>query len=190
MEHPVARGPNFVYGKQFVLDAYGRDTWNRVLARMPDPAAGVWKGIFLATEVYPFSAFKAMATALAQETGMRNDAELARMYSFIADQSLNRIYKVFFRLANPSFVIGNYPKLWTRFFAAGQVEVPESGREHATVVFTLPEMFLDWLPPACLGFSTKAVEMAGGRELTQQQRGKTRVAAGEWQITFDLRWRE
>lgn len=190
MEDRIARGPNFVYAREFVRQVHGDAVWARVLAALPEPAAEVWRGSLLASGVYPFSAFRAMAVALAAETGARGDREMARMYEHIADRSLSLIYKVFFRVTRPSFVIGNYPKLWARFFTEGTVEVPRAEREGATLVFTLPEVFLDWLPPACLGFSTRAVQMAGGTELTQRQTERSPLPDGNWRIVYDLRWSE
>ena len=55
------------------------------------------------------------------------------------------------------------------FFNAGSVEVPLVEKGHAVLKFLPPEIFNDWLPPACLGYSKKAVEMAGGRNLTMQR---------------------
>ena len=110
------------------------------------------------------------------------------MDEYIADRSLNIVYKMFFKVTSPSFVIGNYPKLWRRFFTVGKVEVPLVEEGHAKVKFILPEIFLDWLPPACLGYSTKAVEMAGGKNLTMKQLSKFSLPNGEWEIVYELRW--
>ena len=34
----------------------------------------------------------------------------------------------------------------------------------------LSEIFLDWRPPACMGYSKKAVEMSGGRDLSMREK--------------------
>lgn len=185
----AARGPNFVYSREFIQKAHGPEAWLRILDALPPEAATVWRTAIL-DRCYPFSAYKAILPAIAQETGASTDQELARMYAYSADRSLTTVFKVFLRMANPSFVIGKYPQLWNLFFAGGEVRVPEARKGEARVEFTVPEIFLDWLPAACLGYSYKAVELAGGRDLTQEEEGRERLPNGTWRITYRLHWKE
>jgi hypothetical protein len=106
------------------------------------------------------------------------------------DRSLNAVYKIFFKLANPSFVIGNYPKLWSRFFTTGSVTVPTAEKGFAKLHFQLPEMFLDWLGPACLGYSNKAVSMSGGRNVLVEELSRKLMPGGHWEVDFEIRWSE
>ena len=189
MAEVKARGPNFVYAKKFIIKEYGPGVWEKLLASIPADAAEIWTAP-LANLSYPFTAFKSMVTALSRETGGVKEAETARLYEFIADNSLNILYKAFFQFANPSYVLKNYPKLWDRFFEAGKVEVPVAEKGNAVIKFTLPEIFLDWLSPACLGYSKKAVEMAGGRNLTMLQKSKSQLPDNLWVIEYGLKWDE
>ncbi len=190
MAEVLARGPNFVFAKEFILRTYGKETWERLVATLAPADGKIWTGPPLTYESYPFTAFKSMVSSLSKEVGIREDAETAQLYEYIADRSLNVLYKVFFRLANPSFVIKNYPKLWERFFNTGKVEVPVAEKGHAVVKFTLPAIFLDWLPPACLGYSKKAVELAGGRNLRMKERSKSLLPNDDWEIVYELKWEE
>lgn len=185
----VARGTNFVLAREYVVAQHGDAVWERVLARLAPGHRAVWESASVVIRTYDFAAFKAAAAALAAETG-EGEATLARMYAYIADRSLNGLYKAFFRLANPAFVIGNFPRLWGRFFTTGTVDVPAAGRERAELRFVLPEIFLSWLGPACLGYSTKAVEMAGGRDVTVRELRRGRRQDGAWEVHFEVRWRE
>jgi hypothetical protein len=190
MAEIMARGPNFVYAKKFILQEYGSEIWEKLLMSVPSDAATIWRETPLVTSSYPFRAFKAVVSSLSEVIGMNEEVETARLYEFIAENSLNFLYKIFFQLMNPSFVIKNYPKLWDRFFDTGKVEVPIAEKGHAIVKFTLPKIFLDWLSPACRGYSKKAVEMAGGKNLALSQVGKTSLSADSWEIVYELKWDE
>ena len=98
-----ARGPNFVYRKKYILQEHGFEIWANLIARLPADAAEIWLGPPLANMSYPFSAFNLMVADLSKEAGIVKEAETARLYEFIADSSLNILYKAFFQLANPSF---------------------------------------------------------------------------------------
>ena len=190
MEPVLARGPNFVYGREFVRETYGLKSWEEVIAALPAEAGAVWTGPMLITGSYPFAAFKSMLGALTDAVGARPEVETARMYSYIADRSLNSVYKFFFRFAQPSFVISRYPILWQRFFESGQVEVPFARAGHARLDFILPEIFLDWIRPACLGYSTKAISLSGGSNLEMKDLEPSRLTDGEWRIAYALSWQE
>ena len=112
------------------------------------------------------------------------------MYSYIADRSLNSIYKFFFSLTQPSFVISRYPVLWQRFFKSGAVEVSGAGAGRARLDFTLPEIFLDWIRPACLGYSAKAVGLSGGSDLVLDELERSRLPDGQWRVAYQLTWQE
>lgn len=190
MDTVLARGPNFVYGREFVREEHGPEVWERVIAALPPEAAAVWEGTLLVTGAYPFSAFKAMLAALTGLVGARPDDETARMYSYIANRSLNSVYKFFLRLAQPSFVISHYPILWKRFFLSGSVQVPDAGPGRARLEFDLPEIFLDWIRPACLGYSSRAVSLSGGSDLELEEIERVQQPDGEWRISYALRWKE
>lgn len=186
----LAKGVSFLYARTYIQTKYGQETWEKVVQSMPLESKEVWAHSLLVTKEYPFEAFKDMMSSLAGVLKTAKDAELAAIYEHIADQSLNKMYKIFFRLAYPSFVIKNYPSLWKMFFNAGTVEVPVAEKGHAIVRFLLPEIFNDWLPPACLGYSKKAVEMAGGRGLTMDRISRGKKGEDRWETVYELRWNE
>lgn len=188
MAEVLAKGVNFVYAKRFIEQEYGAEAWQKILNSLPQEAKNLWAQGTMVSSSYPFSAFKEMTYALSLSLGVRKDSELARIYEYIADQSLNKVYKLFFSLTNPSFVIKNYPKLWAMFFNSGTVEVETPGKGFAVLKFNLPEIFLDWITPACLGYSKKAVEMAGGRNLTMKTVKKDLVSRDTREIVFELKW--
>ena len=142
----AAKGVNFLYSKRFIESKYGEAVWAQIMKSLSKESQEIWEAGLLVYKEYPFAAFKEMISALTRELKLAKDSELASIYEYIADQSLNKIYKIFFTFANPSFVIKNYPRLWDKFFNSGKVEVPLSEKGHAVVKFTLPEIFLDWLP--------------------------------------------
>lgn len=190
MQEVLARGVNFVYTKQYIINKYGIETWKLLLQSLSEDARKIWGDILVPIQEYPFLLFKELISDLALALNIKQDSELASIYEYIADQSLSKLYKIFFRFANPSFVIKNFPKLWSRFFNTGKVEVPVSESGHAILKFTLPGIFLDWLDPACFGYSKKAVEMAGGKNMTMEKKGADKTSDDLWEIVFELHWNE
>ncbi len=187
---PIARGPNFVYSREFVKEHHGEEVWERVLQGLPPEAAAFWRGPLLVTGRYSFVSLLEMTRVLCDQTDMEGCEELSDMYAHIADRSLNTIYRFFLRFSQPSFVISHYPTLWKRFFESGRVEVPVAGDRAAKLVFEVPSIFLDWLPPACLGYSKKAIELAGGRDVRMDETGREKLSGDTWRVVFLLNWEE
>lgn len=190
MTEVMARGPNFVFAEEFIRSTHGAVVWEQVLSEMPESAGSVWQQPLLLTGAYPFSAFKEMLAALARVVGEIPEQETTQMYEFIADKSLSSIHKFFFRFADASFVIKRYPILWQRFFKSGEVRVLEAANGRARLEFDLPEIFSDWLEPACFGYSKRAVEMAGGTDLTIECVECNELPGGIWRTAFELSWTE
>jgi hypothetical protein len=190
MEEVMARGVNFLYSREFIKNKYGEQLWERLMKVLPPKTAKLWNGPLLSLSNYPFADFKLMLQALSDELKTEKREKTAELYTYIADRSLNTMYKVFFRFSQPAFVLKNYPKLWDRFFTSGEVTVPQADKGTAVVSFKLPEIFLDWLPSACYGYSKKAVEMSGGRSLEQEEVEQTKLPDGEWRMTCRLRWEQ
>jgi hypothetical protein len=190
MNDNIARGPNFLYAREYVISTGGEKTWNEVLQKLTAEHAAVWRGTLLISSEYPFPAFKEMVRAWSEVTGGTSREATAKLYGFIADRSLNTVYRFFLKLSQPAFVLRNFPKLWERFFTAGTVEVPVAEKGRAVIRFTLPDVFQDWLEPACYGYSRKAIEMAGGRDVAMKPSGATMLHDGTMEAAFDLTWTE
>jgi hypothetical protein len=190
MSEVMAKGVNFVCSKKYINSKYGAETWDRIIQFMPDEAKAVWRGSLLAGNSYPFTAFKDMMSALTRELKFTKEQEIAAIYEYIADQSLTTMHKIFFRILNPSLVIKNYPKLWKMFFNTGTVTVPLAEKGHAVLIFLLPEIFNDWLPPACHGYSKKAVEMAGGKSIVLKKNSANKMSTDLWETVYELWWTE
>lgn len=188
MEEIMARGVNFLYSREYIQNKYGMEMWNRLISKLPESSVKLWSGPMLSLSNHPFVEFKLMLSVLSRELVEEKDKSTAELYGYIADRSLNTLYKVFFRFSQPAFVLKNYPRLWSRFFTSGEVKVLSAQKGMAEINFKLPEIFLDWLSSACYGYSKKAVEMSGGYDLKQEEIEKTQLPDGEWKIIYKLTW--
>ncbi|HAV92354.1 TPA: hypothetical protein DCW38_04150 [candidate division WOR-3 bacterium] len=134
MEQEIrARGMNFIYAKEYILKTQGEEFWKTLISKLSFDSAKVWTSPLLSLSNYPFEVFKEMVYALSRELNADKITSTAEMYAYITDRSLNTLYKVFFRMANLSFVLKNYPKLWDRFFTSGEVTVPTPDKNTAQI---------------------------------------------------------
>ncbi len=185
-----AKGPNFIYTKQFIIQQYGENQWQMLINNLSPAHRAVWLESHNLNKIYPFPAFKELVALFSEMTQESSQERTAEIYAYIADRSLNSVYKMFFNMTSPAFVLKNYPKLWKKFFNTGTVSVPIIQQYYAMINFDLPDIFEDWLPPACLGYSKKAVELAGGRNLSQKLNSKIKKEDGWYNYFYELSWEE
>ncbi|MBU1355707.1 MAG: hypothetical protein KJ620_04005 [Candidatus Edwardsbacteria bacterium] len=190
MNEKYARGPSFVFAKEYVIKTNGEQIWDAVLKRLPPEYEQVWRGTLLISDDFPFQAFRDMIKAWSETTGAASNEATATLYGYIADRSLSSVYRFFFKFAQPALVLKNFPKLWARFFNTGTVTVPMAEKGHAVIQFQLPEIFQGWLEPACYGYSKKAIEMAGGKNVKMMPSGKELLQNGTLKAAYELTWTE
>jgi len=104
MEQVLARGVNFLYTKQFIIEKYGNKEWEQALQLLSAEAQKIWKEPVLPVHEHPFDLYKELISSLTGASNIKQFIELSSIYEYIADHSLNKLYKVFFSFAKPQFV--------------------------------------------------------------------------------------
>ena len=185
-----ARGINFIGVKKYVEMNYGEELWQQLVSSLSPAAQAVWADTLSSGSAYPFSAFKEIIATLHSTLKTTNESEAAAVYEYIIDQSVSSLGKIYHRMTQPSQVVRNYPQLWSRLFSTGTVEVPVATRGRGVVRFLLPDIFDEVLPAACLGYSKKAVEMGGGKDLSMTRTSYQKKDEGLFESVYELRWSE
>ncbi|TAK01247.1 MAG: hypothetical protein EPO39_14445 [Candidatus Manganitrophaceae bacterium] len=182
----MAKGTNFVYFQEYVIQKHGKAFWDQFMAKADVQEKKTWEAAYIGGW-YPFVDFKGAFFRYAKMQGGGNEA-LSEAYEFIADRSLNTLYRLFFKaMSSPQFVLKNYPRLWSMFFNQGNVEVLEGEGTRCRFRFILPEVFLDWLPPACIGYTRKAVTLAGGKNVIVRE--ESRAKESQMQVVvYTVQW--
>jgi len=189
MDDAFAKGINFVFAKEYILQKYPEPIWDKALNNIPEEYVLVWKNASM-NGCYSFNAFKAMVNAISTLVNIKSKEEYSKLYEYIADKSLNTIYKIFFKLTQPAFVISKYPILWNRFFIIGEIKITFTEKGAANLNFILPEIFNDWIEAACYGYSKKAIDLSGGRNMLQQMISQKKIDEDKWESVFKIMWNE
>jgi hypothetical protein len=75
MSEVLAKGVSFLYARTYIVAKYGQETWEKVVRSMPPESREIWAHSLLATNEYPFTAFKDMMSSLASAPKTAKDAE-------------------------------------------------------------------------------------------------------------------
>ncbi len=139
----------------------------------------------------PFELFVGLSETIDRLFG-RGDLELCReLGRYSARVNLPTIYRIFYALGNPAFIVGRAPRVWDVHYSSGRLESETfkegdgvEGARLRIVAFRTPHRAHCL---AVLGWSELAVELSGGKLVAAEEtRCRTR---GDDACEIISRWR-
>jgi uncharacterized protein (TIGR02265 family) len=116
------KGTNLAHVHAFVLKELGEPGLVSLRAALK-PETQTALDSYIAASWYPANVYVELLQALDVTLGKGDGELLKRAGAYAAEYDLTRIHRVFFRLANPAFVLEKSMEIWSRFFDTGQWKV-------------------------------------------------------------------
>jgi hypothetical protein len=186
---PVAntKGTSFAQARHFVVDHFGERGWVDVLERVTMADREVLESV-VAVGWYDLALYARLIRAIDGAHGKGDLRLMNQLGRYEAEKDLKVVHRLFFRLANPAYVVEKAGEYWRRFHDTGTWNIT---RESPTVVHgTLS----DWgvvdaaLCAELTAYMTRIVELVGGRDPNIDHR--VCRARGDSTCFFRMRWRD
>jgi hypothetical protein len=134
----------------------------------------------------PMDVFVAVNVAADRLFG-KGDLRLCQdMGAWAADRNLPKLFRLFYKLGSPAFVLTNAPKLWSAHYDSGHLEVVRKGEkslELSVCEFAVPHRAHCL---SVLGWVGKSIEISGGT-LTRAEEVTCRTTGGK-ACTMAVQW--
>jgi predicted hydrocarbon binding protein len=170
-------------------DQVGREEMAKVLAGLPPDARAVFDTRIRKAAWYPYPAFVALLRAIDARCGSGDLTYCEQIGKAAADADLSTVFKVFVRMASPSWLIRACPRVWGRYYEVGSMRATAWEPERTQVVI---EGFPGIDPAHCWlmrGWMIGALKVIGIEVLPGAD--ETRCAAkGDPCCEFTCRWRQ
>ena len=151
--------------QRYVHEHFGEDEWRAMVAALaPAERQPIEHGI-LVSAWYPFGLFIAIVRAAEAQLGTRVPRLHREMGRAAADYGLTTLYKIFFKVGSPQFIITRSAKVWRTYYTSGDMTVPVCEDGHAVVELVGFEEPARELCERLPGFFERTVELSGGREV-------------------------
>jgi hypothetical protein len=114
-----------LYGRlKYVRSHHGEAPLDRVLAELPDQdmARNLRLGA-IRSEWYPFETLVSLIEAIDRVCGKGDGALFRPMAAQIAEDDLKTVYKAFFRIASPGYIITKASHVWQQYYDAGELVI-------------------------------------------------------------------
>jgi hypothetical protein len=183
---PRSRGTSLLNNRSWVEHRFGAEGWSRFLAAVsPDDQRTL--STALAVGWYDLGVELRMLDAIERTVCEGDRALLAEMGRYTADHDFGGVQRLFFRLANPAYVMEKAMAYWSRYYDTGRWEVRRvpHGAEGTLVDFAASDERF------CLttrGYIGRMFELVGARDVRVEHprcRGR-----GDAECLFQGRWRE
>lgn len=118
---------------RYVADHFGPDAVEAVTAGLPAGERDAIRNGVLVSQWYRFGAM----AEIMRETRRLHGAKTPDLYRDMgrasADYALTTIYKIFFKVGSPQFIITRAASVYGNYYSAGSATVIDSGRGYATL---------------------------------------------------------
>jgi hypothetical protein len=149
---------------RFLQDRFGPTGTGAVLDRLDPEDRDLVRSGLLDSVWYPMPLLLRLMRAAAQVHG-GGEPELARqMGRASAESGVRGVYKVFFKVGSPQFIIGRASRVFASYYDTGEIRLVESRAGRAV----LDLVGFEGSPEFCQriqGWMERTVELAGGRNL-------------------------
>jgi predicted hydrocarbon binding protein len=112
------RGRVLSNAQRFVVDQFGEDGWKAVLDHLPNADAETLAGV-VSVGWYDIGLYDRVHEAIHAVLGARDARVMDRLGRYCAEHDLTTVHRVFFRMANPAFLIEKHADYWRRYQDTG-----------------------------------------------------------------------
>jgi hypothetical protein len=155
------KGSVFLADREYIVDRYGIEGWDRTLARLTKLDREVLGGV-IAVGWYELALHHRFNRAVVDELSPLDPRVLEHMARSAAEQHLTRIHRVFMSLANPAYVLEKAGQYWSRFYDSGEWRVYRlpNGADAELVGVSQPD---DLMCKAVTAYVQRLFELVGAR---------------------------
>ncbi len=170
----------------YIRKYFGEEALDRVLEGFDEATAAMLRQGPLLSEWYPFELFLTFAERADQVCGNGDGSLLRPMAGQVAQDNLTTVYKTFFRVATPSFILKRAVQIWHQYYDSGELLIVRNEPRLVDIEISDFETPHHIHCESIAGWVQRCIQMTGARDCTvQHSRCRTR---GDESCLFEVRW--
>jgi hypothetical protein len=134
-----AKGTVFVHLREFVTRQHGMVAWDGVRGALPEDDRRTLDELVITGGWYPVAIWNRALTAYLPEHFDEADDGMRRLAGYIAENDLNKLYKMILSMGSPEFLLKRTGSLWSRYFDVGTLEATEIAPKRWHLTLTAPK---------------------------------------------------
>jgi hypothetical protein len=118
----------------YIRERCSNEERDRILKKIGPAFAELYHHGAWLSSWYPLADFIALNLAIDAVKGQGDLALLPEIAAFAADKALNTVYRVFYRLGSPEFIIQRAARVWGQYYDFGNLSVEISGPKRCLLI--------------------------------------------------------
>lgn len=150
---------------RYVRESFGEAAFANILAALPEEDKVILGQEILASTWYPIASFLHFMQETERQLTKEEPDVLRKMGRASCDYGVTGVYRIFFRIGSPEFLVSRGVSVFARYYDTGTMRVAEA-RPGRTVVEV--SSFEGGAPQFCerlYGWMYRSLELAGARNL-------------------------
>ena len=180
------KGTAVLASLRYVRERFGDDALARVIEALPDADRAAFGHGALASSWYEMDAFLHFMQEAERQLGAQEPDVVRRMGRASCDYGVTTVYKIFFKVGSPEFIITRATRVFSNYYDTGELRIVES--DPRRVVGELAG-FEGGGPQFCdriFGWMQRTLELAGAKNLRSAH--SACVHRGDPVCRFEGRW--
>jgi hypothetical protein len=149
---------------RYVRERFGEEALQAVLAALPAAHAAAVSDV-LASSWHPMESFLRFMQEAKRQLGGGEPDVVRNMGRASCDYGLTGVYRVFFKLGSPEFIISRGARVFSSYYDSGRLTVPESRDGRAVAEVASLEGGAPEFCERMLGWMERTLELAGAKGL-------------------------
>lgn len=154
---------------QFVRERHGEAGVRRLLDAMPEAQRSVLEARVLSHAWAPFDVFVEVAATADRLFGKGDLALCTEMARYAAEVNLPTLYRLFYRLGSPQYILRKAAQLWSVHYDSGRLAVMEEGQGKVRLEIVEFEEPHRVHCLSVLGWAARSIELSGGSVLRAEE---------------------
>lgn len=158
------KGTAVLSSLRYVRERFGDEPLGRILSALPPEDAALQVGV-LASSWYPMPAFLRFMQESERQLGRQEPDLVRNMGRASCDHGVTGVYRIFFRVGSPEFIIGRAARVFSSYYDTGELKVVESLDGRALVELRGLEGSAPQFCERIYGWMQRTLELAGAKNL-------------------------
>jgi hypothetical protein len=179
------KGTAVIASLRFVREQFGEEGLERVLAALPDEDRSAFDANLLASSWYPMPALLHFMEETQKQFEAQEPEVLRKMGRRSADYGLTTVYKIFFKVGSPEFIVRKASRVFGSYYDTGEMVQVENAPGRAVVELK----GFAGAPQYCariFGWMERTMVLAGARNLKSSH--SSCVHRGDQVCRFEGNW--
>lgn len=150
---------------RYVRERFGEGPFARVIEALPEGDRAAFGHGVLASSWYAMDALLRFMQEAERQLGAQEPDVVRRMGRASCDYGVTGVYKIFFKVGSPEFIIARAARVFASYYDTGALKVVESGAGRAVVELTGLEGGAPQFCERIYGWMQRTLELAGAKNL-------------------------